>query len=53
MKKFETDATIPGCSKWNDAIKREKKEEEKSNVHYKRTEFDVDYTRIIQEDIGA
>ena len=47
MKKFETVATIPGSLKWDDAIKREKKEEEKSGYHYKRTEFDVDYTRII------
>ena len=47
MKKFETVATIPGSLKWNDAIKREKKEEDKSGFRFKRTEFDVDYTRVI------
>ena len=47
MKKFETVATVPGSPKWADSIKREKKEEDKSEYRYKRSEFDVDYTRII------
>lgn len=48
MKKFETVATTEGSEKWNNAIKRrEKLYSPVYGKHTMRTEFDRDYTRII------
>ena len=48
MKKFESVATVPGNPKWENAIKREEElYAPKCGVTTMRTEFDRDYTRII------
>ena len=48
MKKFEKVATVPGNEKWENAIKRERElYSHKYGMSTMRTEFDRDYTRII------
>ena len=48
MKKFETVATVKNSDKWRNSIKREKSlYSHKQGLSTMRTEFDRDYTRII------